>query len=281
MVSLAVQATAHSQVPVGIIPAGTGNDLARDYEIPLGDPEAAADVVAAGLVEVVDLGRVTPDGQAPQVFGSILCAGLDSKVNRRVNEMRLLSGPARYVIAALMEFPFYRPRRFRMTFDAGLPTEDVVEAEVLLSAFAITRSYGGDMRIAPDADRSDGLLDVVYVVEVGRTPSSGSPGISPRSSPGGTWGWTAWCRGGAGRFGSRPRTSCPQTSRRSPTVTPCRRCRSRLRCCRALGDSWCRNRPAELTTPVTLITSITAGHRRFGIVYLIRQSVRFRLAEAA
>ncbi|HIW66663.1 MAG TPA: diacylglycerol kinase [Candidatus Dietzia merdigallinarum] len=170
MVSLAVQATAHSQVPVGIIPAGTGNDLARDYEIPLGDPEAAADVVAAGLVEVVDLGRVTPDGREPQVFGSILCAGLDSKVNRRVNEMRLLSGPARYVIAALMEFPFYRPRRFRMTFDAGLPTEDVVEAEVLLSAFAITRSYGGDMRIAPDADRSDGLLDVVYVVEVGRTP---------------------------------------------------------------------------------------------------------------
>ena len=170
MVSLAVRATAHTNVPVGIIPAGTGNDLARDYAIPLGDPEAAADVVAAGLVEVVDLGQATPDGREAQVFASILCAGLDSKVNRRVNEMRVLSGPLRYVIAALIEFPSYRPRRFRMTFDAGLPTEETVEADVLLSAFAITRSYGGDMRIAPHADRSDGLFDVVYVVEVGRTP---------------------------------------------------------------------------------------------------------------
>lgn len=167
MVSLAVKAQAHPEVPVGIIPAGTGNDLARDYGIPLGDPEAAADVVAGGRVECVDLGQATPDGDEPQVFGSILCAGLDSKVNRRVNEMRVLGGPLRYVLASVIEFPLYRPRRFRMTFDAGLSTEEIVETEVLLSAFAITRSYGGDMRIAPDADRSDGLLDVVYV---GRIP---------------------------------------------------------------------------------------------------------------
>lgn len=168
MVSLAVEAQARTEVPVGIIPAGTGNDLARDYDIPLGDPEAAADVVAAGLVEQVDLGQATPDGGEPQVFASILCAGMDSRINRKVNEMRLLSGPLRYVLASALEFPFYRPRRFRMTFDAGLPTEEVVETEVLLSAFAITRSYGGDMKIAPHADRADGLFDVVYVGRISK-----------------------------------------------------------------------------------------------------------------
>lgn len=168
MVSLAVKAQVFSEVPIGIIPAGTGNDLARDYGIPLGDPEAAADVVAAGLVEQVDLGQATPDGGEPQVFASILCAGLDSKVNRRVNEMRVFRGPLRYVIASALEFPFYRPRRFRITFDAGLPTEETVETEVLLSAFAITRSYGGDMKIAPDADRSDGLFDAVYIVRTSK-----------------------------------------------------------------------------------------------------------------
>ena len=168
MVSLAVQAQAFTDIPVGIIPAGTGNDLARDYAIPLDGPEAAADVVAAGRVEHVDLGRATPDGGEPQVFASILCAGLDAKVNRRVNEMKLLGGPLRYVIAAVMEFPVYRPRQFRMTFDAGLPTEEAVESEVLLSAFAITRSYGGDMKIAPSADRADGLFDVCYIGRISK-----------------------------------------------------------------------------------------------------------------
>lgn len=164
MVSLAVQAQAFSDIPIGIIPAGTGNDLAREYGIPLHNPEAAADIIAAGHVERVDLGRVTPDGGAPRVFASVLCAGMDSAVNRRVNEMRMLRGPLRYVIASVIEFPTYRPRRFRLTFDGG----ETVEAEVLLSAFAITRSYGGDMKIAPDADRSDGLFDVVYVGRISK-----------------------------------------------------------------------------------------------------------------
>ena len=168
MVSLAVQTQAFSGVPIGIIPAGTGNDLAREYGIPLDSPEAAADVVAGGRVEQVDLGRATPDGGDPHLFASVLCAGLDSAVNRRVNEMTILGGPLRYVLASIIEFPTYRPRRFRMTFDAGVAGEETVETEVLLSAFAITRSYGGDMRIAPDADRSDGLFDVCYVGRISK-----------------------------------------------------------------------------------------------------------------
>lgn len=168
MISIAVQAQVSTDVPVGIIPAGTGNDLAREYGIPLGDPESAADIVAAGLVETVDLGLATPDSGAPQVFASVLCAGLDSEVNRRVNEMGILRGPLRYVLASIIEFPIYRPRRFRMVFDSGLPTEETVETEVLLSAFAITRSYGGDMRIAPDADRGDGLFDACYIGRISK-----------------------------------------------------------------------------------------------------------------
>lgn len=164
MISLAVQAQASTGVPVGIIPAGTGNDLAREYGVPLDSVEAAADVVAAGRVERVDLGQVTPDGREPQVFASILCAGMDSAVNRRVNEMKLLGGPLRYVLASVIEFPLYRARRFTMTFDDA----ERVQAEVLLSAFAITRSYGGNMHIAPEADRSDGLFDVCYVEKISK-----------------------------------------------------------------------------------------------------------------
>lgn len=164
MISLAVQAQAFSGVPIGIIPAGTGNDLAREYGVPLGSPEAAADLIVAGHVETVDLGQVTPDGGEPQVFASILCAGLDSAVNRRVNDMTVFTGPLRYVVASAREFPTYQARRFAMTFDGT----EKVEAEVLLSAFAITRSYGGNMQIAPQADRSDGLFDVCYVEKISK-----------------------------------------------------------------------------------------------------------------
>lgn len=162
---------------------------------------------------------VVPFGGGTSVVGGLSPAtgaagGLDSGVNRRANEMGLLRGPLRYVLASIIEFPTYRPRRFRMVFDAGLPSEDTVETEVLLSVFAIARSYGGDMNIAPDADRGDGLFDVCYV---GRSPDSSSCGTSRRYTPAATWACAACRRGGAGRPDSRPRTSRP-----SPTGTPSR-----------------------------------------------------------
>lgn len=162
MISLAVQEQAGSDTPLGIVPAGTGNDLAREYGIPLGDPEAAVDVVLAGRVERSDLGRANTDSGEEHLFASVLCAGFDSAVNRRVNEMRFVRGALRYVVASALTYPGYRAQRFRLTFDGT----DVVEQEIVLSAYAITRCYGGSMRIAPDADRADGLLDVVYLEDV-------------------------------------------------------------------------------------------------------------------
>lgn len=156
LVHLAVQELASSDTPLGLIPAGTGNDLAREYGIPRGTPEAAADVVVAGRVEHADLGAVTTDDGRRTVFASVVAAGLDSVINRRVNEMGFPSGASRYAVASILEYPRYRPRSFRLEFDDG----EVLEREVLLSAYAVTRSYGGGMHIAPEADRGDGLLDV-------------------------------------------------------------------------------------------------------------------------
>ena len=58
VISIALQELAGTDTPLGIIPAGTGNDHAREYGLPIGDPVAAADVVADGTVETVDLGRI-------------------------------------------------------------------------------------------------------------------------------------------------------------------------------------------------------------------------------
>ncbi|MFE0025598.1 diacylglycerol kinase [Amycolatopsis sp. NPDC059021] len=159
MICLALQALTGSDVPLGIVPAGTGNDHARAYGLPTGDPEAAADVIADGHVETVDVGRIEADDGTRRYFGSVLAAGFDSLVNDRANRLRWPRGRARYNLAILAEFANLRPLPFRLTLDNGL----VLEQDVLLAAVGNTASYGGGMRICPGADHTDGLLDVTVV----------------------------------------------------------------------------------------------------------------------
>lgn len=159
VISLALQALALGDVPLGIIPAGTGNDHAREYGLPTGDPEAAADVVIDGETETVDLGRISPDDSAPSWFGTVMAAGFDSLVSDRVNRMRWPHGRMRYNLAMVAEISKLRPLPFQLTFDDGEP----LAIDLTLAAFGNTRSYGGGMLICPGADHADGLLDVTMV----------------------------------------------------------------------------------------------------------------------
>lgn len=158
LISLALQSLARTGVPLGIIPAGTGNDHAREYVIPTDDPVAAADVVADGHTETVDLGCIeTATGTT--WFGTVMAAGFDSLVSDRTNRMRWPRGRMRYNLAILAELSRLRPLPFTLTVDDGEP----VHAELTLAAIGITRSYGGGMLICPHADHGDGLLDITMV----------------------------------------------------------------------------------------------------------------------
>ncbi|MFG2905800.1 diacylglycerol kinase [Kitasatospora sp. NPDC048286] len=159
MINLALQALAGTPVPLGVIPAGTGNDHAREYGLPLDAPEAAADVIAAGRTRGVDLGRVTgPDG-AVRWYGSVLATGFDSLVSDRANRLRWPRGRMRYNLAIAVEFANLRPLPFRITLADGT----VIERDLTLAAVGNTRSYGGGMLICPAALPDDGLLDVTLV----------------------------------------------------------------------------------------------------------------------
>lgn len=159
MIHLAVQVLAGSGVPLGVIPAGTGNDHARAFGLPRDDPEAAADVIAAGSVQPVDVGQVTRADGSITYFGSVMAAGFDSLVNDRANRMTWPRGRMRYNLAILAELANLRPLPFRFELAGG----EVVERELTLAAIGNTSSYGGGMRICPDADPTDGLLDVTLV----------------------------------------------------------------------------------------------------------------------
>ena len=164
VISLALQSLALGDIPLGIIPAGTGNDHAREFGLPKGDPEAAADVVVDGWTETVDLGRIDNHAGVQKWFGTVMAAGFDSLVSDRTNRMRWPHGRMRYNLAMVAELSKLRLLPFRLTFDGR-----EFDTELTLAAFGNTRSYGGGMLICPNADHTDGLLDVTMVQSASRT----------------------------------------------------------------------------------------------------------------
>jgi len=168
VISNALQVLAGTGVPLGIVPAGTGNDHAREFGIPTKDPEAAADIVVDGWSETVDLGRIQGGGGREKFakwFGTVAATGFDSLVTDRANRMRWPHGRLRYYLAMLAELSRLRPLPFRMVLDGSRE----IDADLTLVAFGNTRSYGGGLLVCPDADRSDGLLDITMVHEASRT----------------------------------------------------------------------------------------------------------------
>lgn len=165
VIRLALQALARSDIPLGIVPAGTGNDHAREYRLPTTDPVAAVDIIAAGRTETVDLGLIRGDDGSETWFGTIAATGFDSLVSDRVNRMRWPHGRMRYNLAIIAEISRLRPLPFRLVFDG----EREIITDLTLAAFGNTRSYGGGMLICPNAIHSDGLLDVTMVRSSSRT----------------------------------------------------------------------------------------------------------------
>ena len=158
MVHLALQAVATTSTALGIIPAGTGNDVARYFDLPRKDPVAAADVVVRGATRRVDLAR-----SGSKHFATVMSAGFDALVNERANRMRWPRGRARYNLATLAELPVLRPRSYVLELDGV-----VRRVEAVLVAVGNGPSFGGGLRITHGADLADGLLDVVLIGPVGK-----------------------------------------------------------------------------------------------------------------
>jgi diacylglycerol kinase (ATP) len=164
VISDALQALAGTDIPLGIIPAGTGNDHAREYGLPTNDPVAAANVVADGFTETVDLGRIRDRAGVTKWFGTVTATGFDSLVSDRANRMRWPRGRMRYNLAMLAELSRLRMLPFRLVLDG----RDEIVTDLTLVAFGNTHSYGGGMLICPNADHADGQLDITMVHSASR-----------------------------------------------------------------------------------------------------------------
>lgn len=161
MVNLGVNLVAGTGVPLGLIPAGTGNDMARVLGIPHEDQHAALDVLIEALnhpARTIDAGLVTDAAGDQRWFGCMLSAGFDSIVNERANRMRHPKGASRYTIAMLMELVTIKPIQYKITYDGT-----ALESGGMLVSVGNGVSLGGGMKVTPTALVDDGLLDIMVV----------------------------------------------------------------------------------------------------------------------
>jgi diacylglycerol kinase (ATP) len=144
---------------LGVVPAGGGNDAARNLGLPAGDPLAAAALLPRLRRRPADLARV--GGRSYLIVAG---AGFDSEVNRLANQrLAWARGWARYAGALVIQLAVGRPAGFTLTLDGHAR-----ELQAWFVVVANSQSYGGGMRIAPAARLDDGLLDVVVVGDVGK-----------------------------------------------------------------------------------------------------------------
>ncbi len=156
-----LQAIAGTDIRLGVLPAGTGNDIATELGLP---PESElAEAIASGRSRSVDAGILRPSTGSPRWFLGVASTGFDSTVNERANRITWVDGRARYLVGVVAELARLAPTPTILTVDG----EEHVGKTVLVS-IANAGRYGGGMRICPDARVDDGLLDVTWVDAIGR-----------------------------------------------------------------------------------------------------------------
>ncbi|WP_410874980.1 diacylglycerol kinase family protein [Nocardia sp. A7] len=176
LMNVLLAAVAHSGVPLGLVPAGTGNDLAREFGIPTGDPMAAVEIVLGGRTRTIDLGRIESPDAAPTWFATVVGTGFDARVTMRANTMRYPRGPLRYTAAAVVELMRGYTLPFRIELSGLAPgaldnppdSHVVILTDAVMAPIGNTRTYGGGMLVCPEARPDDGYLDITVVGAVSR-----------------------------------------------------------------------------------------------------------------
>lgn len=158
MVHLGVALAREKSVPLGVIPAGTGNDFARHLGIPLRPISGGVDHFLSALTRdpvAVDLGVARNSSGEAYPFACVFSAGFDALVNERANRLRFPKGRHRYTLALVIELAKLRPISYTLTMDGVRET-----GSYLLVAVANSQSFGGGMKVTPEASLVDGALDV-------------------------------------------------------------------------------------------------------------------------
>ena len=150
-------------ISLGIVPVGSGNDLARSLGLPR-DPAEAWTVAIGEPVRAIDVARAEDGEGHTRRFASAGGIGFDAQVAAAMAmRSRWQRGQAGYLLTTLSELRRFANRELHLTIDGRASSH-----RVLFAAIANGEYYGGGMRIAPGAAVDDGQLDICIVGDVSR-----------------------------------------------------------------------------------------------------------------
>ena len=151
-----------SSASLAVIPAGTGNDFARVIGLDRKDPMAAARLLLSGtpVTKRIDVVRVR-HSEGERYYVNVAGTGFDAAVNEHANQVTMLKGTLKYVYSTFVTLARFKPGKFRIVIDGE-------ERSVggMLVAVGNAVSYGGGMKVTPDARLDDGVLDLCILGEV-------------------------------------------------------------------------------------------------------------------
>jgi diacylglycerol kinase (ATP) len=170
-----------SDVVIGILPSGGGNDFAAALRLPK-DPVAVVAGFRDATIRSVDVLRARTGDGATRFFVGGGGVGLDVEVSRHASGLyRRWPGRSRYLAAVLRAWREFEPIGVRVEFpDDDLPAMD---AQAMLAATLNTPTYGAGLRVAPDARVDDGLLDFAILKNLsGAQVGRAIPGVLANGS---------------------------------------------------------------------------------------------------
>ncbi len=159
MIHLGIQALANTQIPLGIIAVGSGNDIAREFGLPVHRVHRSIGKIMHSLLTQsyldVDLMHIETKNKSAYAF-AIASAGIDAHINLIANQSSSKLGNLRYAKAIIPGVWNFIPYGVEVIADNYR-----TKGGVTLLSIANTRYFGGGLKVAPMAKPSDGLLDLV------------------------------------------------------------------------------------------------------------------------